>query len=429
MGTLNLLSAVEAARGIAAGRFTSEMLVHDCIGRIAAREGEVQAWEHLNPDAALEQARAADAYTGPRGLLHGVPVGVKDVIDVLGMPTTCGSRIYAGHLPIRDAACVARIRAAGGLVLGKAVTAELLLMCAGKTRNPHNLNHTPGGSSSGSAAAVADYMVPLALGTQTAGSVIRPAAYCGVVGYISFGMIDRGGVKLISGTLDTVGTIARTVPDAALLAAAITGRHDLLANESQSFRPRVGLCRTYEWGRAEPETVAALEGAAGRLSAAGAEVHDVTLPPMYAHLTQAQTDIMLFEMAWLLGYERLCHWSRLSHRLQGMLETGLGIAIGVYQAAKRLADDCRRMIPQVFADYDVLLAPSAPGAAPEGLSTTGDPVFNRMWTLLRTPCVTIPVAAEANGLPVGLQVIGALDSDARTLTAAHWLHQTLSPPS
>ena len=425
MGALNTLSAVEAARQIGARKITSEALVCDCLERIAAREGAVQAWQYLDREAALAQARAADA--GPsRGLLHGLPVGVKDLIDTADMPTTYGSPIYAGHRPAWDASCVALMRAAGGIVMGKTVTTEFAVMQPGKTHNPHNPAHTPGGSSSGSAAAVADYMVPLAFATQTAGSIIRPAAYCGVVGYKpSFGLISRVGVKALSDTLDTIGAIARTVPDAALFAAAITGRRDLLIEKPLSSRLRVGICHTYEWKHAQPETVSLLENAARMLVTAGVPVKETRLPPTYASLAQAQTDIQLVEQALSLAHERLVHWPQISERLHGILEAGLKTPLDRYDAALVLARNCRRTLSDVFVDCDVLLAPSAMGAAPEGLGMTGDPIFNRIWTLLRVPCVSIPVAAAPNGLPVGLQVIGAPGSDAQTLAAAHWLHELL----
>ena len=425
MGALNTLSAVEAARQLADGRITAEALVRDCLERIAARESAVQAWECVNGDAAIAQARAADAGAS-RGLLHGLPIGVKDLIDTVDMPTTYGSPIYAAHRPAWDAPCVALARAAGGIVIGKTVTTEFAVMQPNKTRNPHDVTHTPGGSSSGSAAAVADYMVPLAFGTQTAGSIIRPASFCGVVGYKpSFGMISRVGVKALSDTLDTVGTIARTVPDAALFAAALTGRLELLVNKPPGGSLRIGICETYEWKQAEPETVVALESAARRLTAAGARVGASKLPPTFASLVQAQTDIMFSEQAQSLAHERLTHWPQISARLQGILNDGLKVTHERYDAAQTLARNCRRTLADVFADHDVLLAPSAPGAAPAGLGMTGDPVFNRMWTLLRTPCVNIPVATAANGLPVGLQVIGAPGCDAQTLAAAHWVHQAL----
>jgi len=425
VGSLNTLSAVEAARQIAAKKLTSEALVRDCLERIAAREDAVQAWEYLDRDAALEQARAADAGP-PRGLLHGLPVAVKDLIDTVDMPTAYGTPVYAGHRPAWDAACVALTRAAGGIVIGKTVTTEFAGMYPGKTRNPHHPGHTPGGSSSGSAAAVADYMVPLAFGTQTAGSVIRPAAFCGVVGYKpSFGLISRVGVKALSDTLDTVGTIARTVPDAALLAAAVSGRADLLVGRPLAVPLRVGICRTYEWKQAQPETVAAFERAAEKLAAGGIPVKEIKLPPTYASLVQAQSDIQLTEQAQSLAHERLTHGPQLSARLRGILEAGLQISSERYDAAQTLARNCRRSLTEVFTDCDVLLAPSAPGAAPAGLESTGDPLFSRIWTLLRVPCVSIPVAAAANGLPVGLQVVGAFGNDAQTLAAAHRLHQVL----
>lgn len=426
MGTLNTLTALEAARRLAAKEISSEALVRDCLEHIAARENDVQAWEYIARDAALAQARAVDAGAGS-GLLRGLPVGVKDLIDTADMPTTYGSPIYAAHRPAWDAPCVALTRAAGGIVIGKTVTTEFAVMQPNKTRNPHNLQHTPGGSSSGSAAAVADYMVPLAFGTQTAGSIIRPASYCGVVGYKpSFGLINRVGVKALSDTLDTVGTLARTVPDAAFLAAAVTGRHELMVDKPLSAKLHVGICRTYEWQHAQPETIAALDAAAHTLAAAGASVCQISLPPAFARLVQAQIDIMFTEQAQSLAHERLMHWPQISARLQGLLADGLKITFERYDAAQTLARDCRRALSGVLADCDVLLAPSAPGAAPEGLGMTGDPVFNRMWTLLRTPCVTLPVAVAANGLPVGLQMIGAIGKDAHTLAAAHWVHEALS---
>lgn len=425
MGSLNTLSAVEAARQIAAGKIKSEALVRDCLDRISAREAQVRAWAHVDENAALEQARAADRTRG-NGLLHGVPIGVKDLIDTIDMPTEYGSSIYAGHRPAWDAPCVALTRAAGGVVLGKTVTTEFANMHPGKTRNPHNTGHTPGGSSSGSAAAVADFMVPLAFGTQTAGSVIRPASFCGVVGYKpSFGLISRVGVKALSDTLDTVGTMARSVADAAYFAAAVSGRRDLVIEKPHAGKLRIGLCRTYEWKHALPEMVEALESAATMLGKAGATVSEIKLPPTYANLVQAQMDIMFVEEAQALAFERLAHNGALSASLRTTLETGVAITPERYDAAQTLARNCRRALVDVFAGCDVLLAPSAPGAAPAGLDATGDPVFNRMWTLLRTPCVSLPVGTAANGLPVGLQVVGEFGCDAAALKAAHWIHEVL----
>ncbi len=428
MKPLNELTATEASRKMAAREITSEALVRACLERIASRESEILAWAFLDRDKALAQARAADAR--PRtGLLHGLPVGIKDLMDTVDLPTSYGSPIYADHRPAWDASCVALTRAAGGIVMGKTVTTEFAVTCPGKTRNPHDLRHTPGGSSSGSAAAVADFMVPLAFGTQTAGSIIRPSAFCGVVGYKpTFGMISRVGIKPLSDILDTVGAIARTVPDAALLAAALTGRSNLLVDESDRPAPslRIGICRTHEWQHAQPEMMEALEAAASKLAAAGAQVADVGLPASFAGLVQAQTDIMFAQQAESLAYERLSHLDRISEQLQVILDAGTKVPPARFDAAMALARECRSALADVLAGFDVLLAPSATGAAPEGLGMTGDAVFNRMWTLLGTPCVNIPVAATAGGLPVGLQVVGPIGGDVPTLAAAHSLHRTLA---
>ena len=428
MKDLHTLGATEAARLLAAGTITAEGLVKDCLERIEAREADVQAWAFLDPEAALRQARAADLQPAS-GLLHGLPIGVKDLIDTVDLPTSYGSPIYSGHRPAWDAPCVALARAAGGVVMGKTVTTEFAVMHPNKTRNPHDIRHTPGGSSSGSAAAVADFMVPLAFGTQTAGSIIRPAAYCGVVGYKpTYGMINRVGVKALSDILDTVGAIARSVPDVALLAAAVTGRRNLLVDEEDAApaAPRIGICRTPEWGQALPETVQALESAARALGAAGAKVKDVDLPAAFGGLVAAQIDVMFHQQAASLAWERLVHWPKISARLQGILEEGLEVTVERFDAAAALARDCRRSLPDQFGDCDVLLAPSAPGASPEGLAMTGDPVFNRMWTLLHVPCVNVPVGKTAAGLPVGLQVVGRVGDDAKTLAAAHWVHRRLA---
>src|SRR5438094_2753451 len=269
------LSVRAAAQEIAAGRLSAEALTRACLDRIAAREGLVGAWHYLDPEAALAAARQRDAEP-PRGPLHGIPLAVKDLIDTADMPTGYGSPIYEGHRPAADAACVALARAAGAVVLGKTVTTEFACFTAGKTANPHNPQHTPGGSSSGSAAAVADAMVVLAFGSQTAGSIIRPAAFCGVVGYKpTYGTINRGGVKMITDTLDTIGVLASSLPDTALFVAALSDRRELVIDQPEADAPRVGLCRTYEWNHASPETVTAVEQAARALDKAGASVRDI----------------------------------------------------------------------------------------------------------------------------------------------------------
>ena len=424
-----LLSACEAAHQLAQRTLRAEDLVRDCLERIDVREPEVQAWTHVARDAALARAKALDQ-GAHQGLLHGLPIAVKDLIATADMPTSYGSPIYSGHQPANDATCVALAREAGAVVLGKTVTTEFATFQPNQTRNPHNLAHTPGGSSSGSAAAVADGMVPLALGTQTAGSLMRPAAYCGVVAFKpSFGGINRAGAKPLSDTLDTVGTIARSVPDAALFAAALTGRSTWLVRplaEHVSRPLRVGICHTYEWAQALPETQAAMQNAADAIRGnAGMALRDVQLPVDYQQLAQAQTYIQLAEQAQCFASERLNHWAQLSPRLQGIVQAGLAVTVEQYDQAQALVARCRAQLVKVFQEVDVLLAPSAPGAAPLGLDNTGDPVFCRIWTVLHTPTVNIPAGLSANGMPVGLQLVGPLWADAFTLSAAHALHACL----
>jgi Asp-tRNA(Asn)/Glu-tRNA(Gln) amidotransferase A subunit family amidase len=421
MNGLNLLSATEAARQLTDRRITAVQLLEACLERITAREPVVGAWTQLGLAAARARAKALDA-GAVQGLLHGLPLGVKDLMDTVDLPAGYGSPVYANHQPAWDAAAVAMARAAGAVVVGKSVTTEFATFCPGKTANPHNPAHTPGGSSSGSAAAVADFMVPLAFGTQTAGSIIRPAAFCGVVGYKpSFGTASRAGVKALSDTLDTVGALARTVADAALLVAAVSGRRDLLLERPLDRAPRVGLCRTHEWKHAQPATEAAFERARTQLAQAGAKLTDVDLPPQFAGLVQAQLDIMGFELVRSLAYERLNHAAQLSPQLQQMINAGLAVTSERYAAAIALARGCRRALSQVFTAVDVLLAPSAAGEAPAGLAATGDPLFNRIWTLLHAPCVHLPFTTGPQGLPVGLQAIGNIGADRETLAAADWL--------
>ena len=425
MSGLNRLSATSAARKLAAREITAQALLADCIARIAEREPEVHAWTFLDTEAAMRRARALDSQASA-GLLHGLPIAVKDLFDTFDMPSSYGSPIYAGHRPAWDAACVAVARAAGAIVAGKTVTTEFATFHPGPTCNPRNLQHTPGGSSSGSAAAIADWMVPLAFGTQTAGSIVRPAAYCGVVGYKpTYGMVTRVGVKMISDMLDTVGALARSVPDVALFVAALAGRRELLIDQSTPDVPRIGLCRTYEWNRAQPETVAVFEDAGKQLRAAGANVRDVTLPPPFAGLAEAQTSIMVFEVAKSLAYENLAHRKQLSADMTKMIDAGLAVSPQQYDAARSLTRACRAMLPQIFSQFDVLLAPSTAGEAPEGIAATGDPLFNRIWTLLHVPVVHVPVANGPHGLPVGVTIAGAVGDDRTTLRAADWIHARL----
>jgi Asp-tRNA(Asn)/Glu-tRNA(Gln) amidotransferase A subunit family amidase len=420
MKPLYELTATEAAAAIADATSTSEGLVTACLERITEREDQVGAWTYLNPEQALAQARACDR--GPtRGVLHGVPIGIKDIIDTCDMPTGHGSPIYAGHRPSADAACVALLRAAGAVILGKTVTTEFAMFTPGKTANPHNLAHTPGGSSSGSAAAVADSMVPLALGSQTAGSIIRPASFCGVIGYKpTHGQFSVAGIKALSQTLDTLGGFARSVADLALLRAAFVAAPGRLSAVEPT--PRIGLCRTPQWPHATAASRDALETAGQQLAAAGAEVRDLELPAEFENLAAAQETVQVFEGARCCAYELTRHREQLSNQLLELLDAAEHMTYATYAKAITLAETCRRRLESIFIDHDVLLVPSAPGEAPKGLETTGNPLFNRMWTLLHTPAVNLPGYTGSFSLPVGVQVIGAIGMDDRLLTIADWIH-------
>src|SRR5216683_1269802 len=420
------LSARDAAREIAAGRLSAEALVAACLERIAAREPVVGAWHHLDRDAALAAARCCDT-SAPSGPLHGIPIAVKDLIDTVDMPTGYGSAIYEGHRPAADAACVALARAAGAIVLGKTVTTEFACFTAGKTANPHNPAHTPGGSSSGSAAAVADGMAPLALGTQTAGSVIRPASYCGVVGFKpSFGTIARAGVKPLSDSLDTIGTMARNVADAAFFAGILGGRPGLREVAMPAAPPRFGLYRTPMWEEREPSTEAALNHARTALERAGAQIAEIEVPPEHRGLTAAQERVMGFELVRGLAYERLQHSGELSPRLGQLLDAGMKVGADAYDAACTETAAARAHLDRFFGPCAAVLAPAAPGEAPAGLSYTGNPVFNRMWTLLGVPCVTLPAIWGGSGLPTGVQLVGRPGCDAELMAAALFVERALA---
>jgi Asp-tRNA(Asn)/Glu-tRNA(Gln) amidotransferase A subunit family amidase len=419
-----LPTALEAARRIADGSLTVEALLKACLERIGQREPHVQAWQHLDADAALERARHVDRFgSGP---LKGIPVGVKDMIDTADMPTGYGSPIYESYRPQRDAACVAMARQAGAVILGKTVTTEFAYFQPGKTRNPRDPGRTPGGSSSGSAAAVADGMVPLAFGTQTAGSVIRPASFCGCVGYKpTFGVIDRTGVRPFSDNLDTVGVFARTVEDAGFFASVLAGRPDLHIG-GEAIRPCVGLTRTHEWSAAEPAVAAVLEEATTRLRTAGVEVREVALPERWRGLQEAQKTIMAFEAARACAPDLLNAADRLSVKLRDFLEAGTRVTPEAYEAARELVAEARADLPDVVDGLDVLLTPGAPGEAPRGLEATGDPVFNRIWTALGVPCISVPGLTGPSGMPVGVQVVGRWGDDRRALAAASRIGQIMS---
>lgn len=425
MTDLTRLSAVDARRRIVDGSLTAEALVQALLERISEREPQVGAWQHLDPEQALSAARAADE-AGARGPLHGIPIGVKDIMETADMPTTHGSRAYEGYRPRADAACVALARAAGAIVLGKTVTTEFAAGAPGKTRNPRNPAHTPGGSSSGSAAGVADGMMPLAFGTQTAGSIIRPASFCGVVGYKpSFGTIPLSGTKALAESFDTIGGMARSVRDVALFVAALSGRPDLVPSEPHP-KPRIGLFRTAQWQKADAACQTIIEGAAERLARKGAAVAERPAFPAYDGIVDVHLRQMTFEAARNLAWERLNRWDLLAPRTTEMLRDAKAITVTDYDAARRASFQARGRVAELFGDFDALLVPAAAGEAPARLDMTGDPIFNRTWTLLQLPCVTLPAGTGPHSLPIGIQLVGRLGDDARTLAIAQYAEQALA---
>lgn len=421
---LHALTAIELCARLARRELKAETLVHGLLERIETREPAVGAWTHLDRDAVIAQARALDA-GAIRGPLHGLPFGVKDVFDTFDCPTEYGSPIYAGHRPRTDAAVVSLARRAGGLVLGKTVTTEFATFPPGKTRNPHNPDHTPGGSSSGSAAAVADGMVPFAFGTQTVGSTIRPASFCGVTGYKpTYALLPTEGIKPISYCLDTVGLFTRSVADLGLIAGALSGR--ALAVPADPPAPRVGLCTTPQFAHANPEVRQLFAHLGAEFARAGAKVADFALPGPYAGLHDAQALIWDYEVARCLTGEFDRHRDEIREPLRGQLARGLAIAPEDYDAAMALACEGRRSFAGVIEAFDVLVVPSSQGEAPRGLTATGLPYFNRTWTLLHVPCVHVPHGHGPNGLPIGFQVVGRIGDDARVLACAHFLQSRLA---
>jgi amidase len=346
------------------------------------------------------------------------------------MPTACGSPIYANHRPPNDAACVALAREAGAVMLGKTVTTEFANRHPGPTTNPRNPAHTPGGSSSGSAAAVAAGMVPVAFGTQTGGSILRPASYCGVVGYKpSFGTVNPTGVKPLANSFDTVGLLARSVDDCALVVGVLAGdvRRAADVRPLEAVEPaRVGLCRTHAWAHAEPATVRAVESAAEQLRQAGVAVDDVALPGDFAGFLDAQSDALRYEAVRALAFERTRHPDLLSDWIREEFAAGMAVSHERYVAAQALIARCRTLFAPAIAPYDCLLTASAPGEAPRGLHNTGEATFNRLCSGLGVPCLSIPATTGPNGLPVGVQLIGAMGGDSGLLRAAKWIARRLT---
>ena len=401
-----------------------------CRKRIEARDKDVKAWKALDWDFVGRQIDELAAQpTEQRGPLFGQPVGIKDIFDTADLPTGYGSDIYEGHQPGADAAAVARLRAAGAIILGKTVSTEFAYWKAGPTRNPLDLARTPGGSSSGSAAAVADGMVPFAIGSQTAASTIRPAAYCGIVSFKpSRGLISLAGVKALGNSLDTVGVFAKDIAGVGLLAGVLTGRPGLLAPTASSSPPRLALRKSPEWDQVAPSAMEAFKKAADLAAQNKADLTTGNVPPAFAGLADAQTSVMAYEAARELAHEHRCHFDALSEPLRELLTEGENIFSTAYDDNCRRRDECLSDIDLLFSDADALLAPSALGEAPLFDEGTGDPVMSRTWTLLGLPSITLPCGFGENGLPIGLQIAVRPHQDEKLLAIAAWFEQLLASP-
>lgn len=424
MKPLNQLTAWETAAAIERGDTTPSAVVQACLDRIAERNDQIRAFVACEPERALADARRAEAMAA--GPLRGVPFAAKDIFDTADYPTEYGSPIYRGHRPVTDAGCVALARHRGGVLLGKVATGEFATQTPSKAVNPLRVTHTPGGSSSGSAAAVGDYMVPVAFGTQTTGSIVRPAIYCGAVGYKpSFGLIATAGMKALSPSQDTIGVITRDVADAAFFTMGLHGAREVMSGSI--LRPRIGLCLSRQWDYAHPATIAAIERAADRLQKAGAQLTRFWLPAEFEALEATQLRVFAFEARQTLAQERLNSESLLSPRLQARLRSGADIGLDEYTGLLQHVAQMRARARTLFEDYDVLLYPAAEGEAEAGHANAGSPRYGAIWTLLHMPCVSFPLETGPGGLPLGAQLIGAYGQDTRLLAAARFATDVLGP--
>ncbi len=434
--TLIELSATEALQKIRDGEITSEELVQACLDRIGDVDAGIEAWAHLNPDFALEQARALDklrAAGGPVGPLHGIPVGIKDIFDTEDFPTENGTVLDSGRQPVYDSKVVSLLKEAGAVIMGKTVSTELAVFGPGKTKNPHNPAHTPGGSSSGSAAAVASHMVPLAIGTQTNGSIIRPASFCGIVGFKpTHGLIPRTGVLDQSAALDTVGSYARSIEDIALLTEVMIA-HDAgdkytrarahpnlseMAAGEPPMNPVIAFAKTAVWDQADKETQASFTELAELL---GDDCTEIELPEAFDNAVEWHRNIMNADIAKSYAgyYER--GKDKLSGILCEMFEYGQKVSAVDFNNAIKCQGVLNSALNGVFDNFDIIITPATTGAAPVGLEATGNPVFSTLFTYTGVPAITLPLMEAENGLPVGVQVVGRRSDDARLLRAANWL--------
>jgi len=420
-----MLSVLDLVRRVDAGEIKPRAVVDLCAEAIAAREADIGAFVALDIEGARKAAEQAASRSSP---LRGLPIGIKDIYDTADLPTAYGSPIYAGYRPRADATAVTLARRAGGVVLGKTATTEFASLVPAGTRNPRNLAHTPGGSSSGSAAAVAAGMAPIAFGSQTAGSVIRPAAFCGVAGFKpSYRLIPTVGMKTYAWHLDTAGLFAANVADVAYAAAAIAER-PLRVDQKTPAVPRIGLVRTHLWAKASAAMHAAIDTAVRAAAANGATVTELQLPDIMQEAYSAQFIIQDFEAFRSFAFDYDNHRDQIGRLLRDQLDRAAAISPEDYDAARRVASRARRSLADFMRDIDVILTPSAPGVAPRGLGSTGDPAFNRLWTLMGTPCVNVPGLSEGD-LPLGVQIVGDFGRDRETLEAALFVERAIAGES
>lgn len=421
----HLLSATQMLAAMESGTLQPREVAQACLERIAERNAEIQAFTSFNAEQTLAAASALGEFDSSRPLF-GLPFAVKDVIDTADLPTAYGSPIYDGHLPPTNAACVTVSQEHGGVLLGKVATCEFATQTPCSTRNPLDPRRTPGGSSSGSAAAVADYMAPFAFGTQTTGSTVRPAVYCGVVGTKpSYGLINNAGLKPLSPEQDTLTLFTRDVLDAACV---LYGLHGTRMQTLPDVVPRIGVLRSSQWHYARPETLAAIESLISSMSAKGAAITEMTMPAELEAMVEIQGRISAYEARHSLANERLFHHDQLSPRLQARLQQEQHTTPDEYFDFKRRARIARRIAADLFRDVDVLLYPASEGEAELGLAETGSPRYGGLWTLMHLPCVSQPIAAGPSGMPLGAQLIGAYGDDFRVLAASHFMsrHSTYS---
>ena len=425
---LNELAIFELKDLILNNEITSSDIVESCLAKIYDRDSELNAWIDIDQEYALEEAKKIDFRKERSGLLHGIPVGMKDIIDVADMPCRRGSSIYKNRVPTTDAHVVSLVKGAGSLILGKTVTTEFASGNPNITRNPHNLQHTPGGSSSGSAAAVADCMVPFAFGTQTAGSMIRPAAYCGIPAIKpSFGTLSRAGLSYVADSLDTIGWFTRDIRDIGIIYNALTGKDVNFQKPTKMNTARIGICRSPDWDNADSSIQVLMEELENKFAKNNIDFEQVEFPKEFSLLGDIQNRLMCKEMTFWLGEEWKNYSDELSTYLIERLNFGKDIASQQLLLDQLIIEHCRTFIKNIFQNFDYIITPSATGAAPNGLASTGNSIFNRMWTMLHLPCIAMPIKKIEGNLPIGVQLIGSFQNDDRLIENAfvfqEWLKE------